>query len=178
MLPPGHIAAGYIIGRAVAAYANASPEYEHLLAFLGIVAGVIPDIDFIPFFFKHKSFKLKRGDSHRNYITHAPLVWFLLGISIYFLNYSSLVRYIGIVLWFGTWSHFLGDSLEYGIRWFWPFRNRYYSALPAPSADTIEYEEGTIAFYWKYIRGVYFRSWTTWLEGALIILALFVFFFA
>ncbi|MCR4328603.1 MAG: metal-dependent hydrolase [Patescibacteria group bacterium] len=184
MLPLGHIATGYLVGRIVSFYANAPSEYADLFVFGGIIAGTIPDIDFIPFFIKHRALKLVRGSSHRNYITHTPVLWFILGLCIYFLNYDSPVRYFGIILWLGTWSHFLGDSLEYGIRWLWPFTNTYYSVYPNPSAPklseiaaSIHSPEGSIPFYFEYLRVVYFKSRVCWLECSVIIIALFFFFY-
>ncbi len=176
MLPPGHIAAGYLVAQGAVSVLGISESHANLLLFVGALAGVAPDLDFIPFFAKHRTLKLVRGDSHRGYITHTPLFWLIVGLTVYLINISSPLRYFGLVIWLSSWSHLLGDSLEYGIRWLWPFRNQYYSLLPAPAADAlVTYKVRTPVFYFEYFMVVYPKSRAFILEVGLIVAGLIVF---
>lgn len=129
MLPPGHIVAGYLVTYGLIHLSHnalSSREITELLI-IGTALGVLPDIDFIPFFISRKSLRITSKDTHRKYPTHAPLVWLVIGLAIAYTASSPFFWMLGLLIWLAPWSHFLGDSIEFGVRWFWPFSNRYFS---------------------------------------------------
>jgi membrane-bound metal-dependent hydrolase YbcI (DUF457 family) len=130
MLPPGHIAAGYLTSylflEIVYPPLNSLAIKELLL--LGAFFGVLPDLDFFYSFFQNQSLRVGEGkNNHRYFYTHAPIFWLTVGLLIYFLSDSLFFRCLGLLLWLCSWSHFLFDSFDYGIRWLWPWSNKFYA---------------------------------------------------
>src|SRR5258708_34669 len=116
MVFPGHISGGYLATRALLAVSSHifTSRETFVLYAVGIIASELPDLDLFTFFFEHRSDKkAKKSESHRDYISHAPAVWLVIGLIIAgiggALNYP-LIGYAGLVLIAGTWSHFLLDS--------------------------------------------------------------------
>ena len=145
---------------------------------IGLIASEGPDFDLIKFFFEHRSMKLQKADSHRKYWSHAPLVWLMASLTIVLAGYiagSQFTSYIGWTILFGSWSHFIFDSIEYGIMWLWPFSKKPFYLHTAP-VENIDERKGTLAYYWTFIWKYYLRLWTFYLEIAVILLALWVLF--
>lgn len=176
MLLPGHLAAGYLVSKAliqVGAFPLSAQEYNVAIA-TGMIASVIPDLDLIYFFFKNKSAKLQDDTSHRTLYSHAPFLWALVGILIYMFASTEVIKVSGLALWLGSWSHFLGDSIEYGIMWLWPFSSKQLSIRRISNKGPEE--KAFVRFYWKFFWGIYVRNWTFWIELGVIASALFVYF--
>ena len=162
MLPSGHIAAGYL-----AAYGAlhlikpelASGQFAQLL-FWGAFFGFCPDLDMFYAFSKAKSFTLPRKEiNHRSYLTHRPLFWLGVGGLIFIpavIYASAFWQMFALMVWLGTWSHFVLDSFKVGIQWLWPIKNNFYAFL-TPG----EREEGpkTSFFrYWAWFLNYYARE--------------------
>jgi hypothetical protein len=166
MLFPGHAAVGYLATRGVLSFATGlSPAEVHHLALWGMFWGVIPDIDvLIPFAFLRTA-KLRTEMSHRRIFTHTPIFWLVLSLAAYFIFHDF---YFALVMLVGSWSHFLADSIEYGIMWLWPFSKRQFALRRIPDKD--EYLEGsTVNFYWQMFKNVYTRNITFWIELVMIL---------
>lgn len=159
MLPPGHVAGGYLLAKLVAVFVPALTNplffiYTALFAF-------IPDLDYFVAFVKIKRMIIKVNEvSHRQFISHAPLVY--LGVYLVWLLVfpnSSLIAHAFIL---GTWSHFLLDSFsptKQGIRWLYPFSKKAYSfnfdrEIIVPEADFFTY---WINFIKQYVRVFSFK---------------------
>ncbi len=173
MLPPGHIAGGYLAAYALLklTHVNLPPEQINLLLGLGAVFGFAPDLDMFRAFAKVKSFTIQEGRvSHRKFFTHAPLIWAAVGIGLIFLafiaqspslNYSfannfsaeqlPFIKYIGLIIWLGSWSHFALDSIEHGVPWLWPLVSRLFALKDAGQTESIS-EPRFWAFWWKFFR--------------------------
>ena len=173
MLPPGHIAAGYLTAYGVMHLLNNpfTPTETNLLLLAGAILGTLPDIDFIPFFLSRKSMRFTDEDSHRRYITHTPMLWLILGLIIALGAPDALIRALGLLIWLASWGHFIGDSIEYGVRWFWPFSKRYFSFGSYPDRDLRD-EKTLINHYWGIIKIYSRKSLTFPLEVILVFTAL------
>jgi len=179
MVLPGHLAGGYLTAKAVLylAHASFSPAETTALMAIGTLAGEAPDIDLL-FFYLHQKYSAvpEKRDSHRSFITHTPAFWLLISMLIVgtgWIGSSLFTETLGWLLLAGSWSHFLLDSFEYGIRWLWPFsdkrfcvRNVVEPVIPGP--------QGNISYYWKLLSKVYYKRVTFYLEGLVVLIALWV----
>lgn len=127
MLPPGHLAGGYLATLAVLRLFDVPVQGDTALLAFGMIASVAPDFDFLYAFAKTRSVTIDNArENHRRYYSHRPLVWFALSLPV-ILNTEGYVRLFGILLFVGTWTHFLLDSLQYGVMWLWPFSHKLYA---------------------------------------------------
>ena len=179
MVLPGHIAGGFIATNIILSLINhnLSLSQVQLMYILGSLSGEIPDIDLLLFYFK----KNKKTDStHREYITHAPLFWLIVSIMISLLGIvigSKLVIISGIILLAGTWSHFILDSIEDGIRWLWPISNKTFCLIKEKTEQNSYGKKiGSLSYYVEYIRREYFRKVSFYAEIVVVIIAIFIFF--
>ncbi len=178
MLPTGHIAAGYLTGYALLKFAhpNLTPiESQHLVIWATFF-GFAPDIDVFFVFFKTSSL-LVAGDekvNHRKYFTHTPILWLIPGLLIYFLGANVYIKFIGLALWLGSWSHFLLDSIEHGVMWFWPLSHKAY-ALKNRDVRLVIPEKNFIKHSWQFLK-IYSKRLSFYLEVLIILTALIIYF--
>lgn len=132
MLPPAHIAGGYLVTRLF--FVMAKPEVtgaeEKLLLGIGMFFGVAPDLDMFWAFVRTKSMKFGNVD-HRAFCTHAPITWLLPSLLYIILASSPFHENAGIVALIGALSHFILDSVQYGIMWMWPVSRTFYALKDA-----------------------------------------------
>lgn len=176
MILPGHLAASYLATKLLLNLTNAkfSSTETTTLYVISMIASVAPDLDLFKFFFEHSSLKLQKTDSHRKYVSHAPALWLFGCLFIVLIGYitsNPFVSYVGWAILVGSWSHFLGDSIEYGIMWLWPISKKFYCIHPVPEEE-IDSQKGTLGYYWVFFRDYYIKRWTFYLEITLIALAL------
>jgi hypothetical protein len=132
MLPPGHIAAGFLTAKAYIdiVHPNVTAHQSTALLWLGAFFGFAPDIDMFYAFSQVGALKIDNSKSeHRRFITHRPVVWLVAGLLIAIVGaarHDSFVISIGMLLWLCSWSHFILDSVANGIEWLWPFSNKLY----------------------------------------------------
>ncbi len=147
------------------------------LLLLGTFFGEAPDIDILYFMFVQAFSKNKdRKESHRDFITHVPSFWLIISLIIVgagWLAGSEFAQMLGWVVLAGTWSHFILDSIEYGIRWLAPFSNKRF-CLREIVWPKIEGLKGTPFFYWKELKDVYSKMITFYAEIAIVIIAIWV----
>jgi membrane-bound metal-dependent hydrolase YbcI (DUF457 family) len=155
MLPPGHIAAGYLAAAALLKIAkpDLDPQQIHALLALGAFFGFAPDLDVFVSFAKAKRFTVPDPSlNHRYFWSHSPLPWLIPSLLIFFLASSPFLKYVGLIIWAGSWSHFLLDSLTFGIMWLWPLSRQHF-ALSKTEYDLM----GTDG------QKKFFQYWTTFL---------------
>src|SRR3989344_7538032 len=106
MLPTGHIAAGYLT--AFATIKILKPDFDQqqinqLLA-LGAFCGFAPYLDVFYAFFRQRSLLVAHNSTpnHRKYFFHAPVLWLICGLAIYFLSASEFVKLFGAVLFLSS----------------------------------------------------------------------------
>ena len=176
MLPSGHFAAGYLVTLALIKIAevNLSTSQINLITLVGTISAIAPDIDLVYYFIRKKKGKLKKDESHRFYVTHAPILWLILGLGIYFFNVDEFWKMIGLSVWIGSWSHFILDSIEFGIPWLWPISNKVF-AFKKDIPETPDYGTKIIKSQWNFIINIYPKMITSFIEILIITLAIFTF---
>src|SRR5258707_1017416 len=125
MLPPGHIAAGYLTAKVLLHFSHEglTQVQQTRLVWWAIFFGFAPDLDMFLSFFKEKALVVKNvnKNNHRRFYSHAPVLWLITGLMIYIFASTPYFKIFGLLLWLGAWSHFILDSIDYGIMWLWPF---------------------------------------------------------
>lgn len=175
MLPPGHIAGGFLAayGLLKITKPDLAPAQVDQLLWLGAFFGFAPDLDYFVSFFKERSLTVRdfEKNTHRQFISHAPLVWLAVGLLIYFLASSIFVKYLGLVIWLGSWTHFIADSVEYGVMWLWPFSTKYIGLIPR---DYLKITEPGFWRYWVKFVKLYTKAVSFYLEILVIIVACYI----
>ncbi len=178
MLPPGHIAGGYITAKFVLSSLNYNLPVDdlRLLSLIGMFFSFAPDLDFFAAFVKTKSFKIENDKvSHRKFFTHAPLVWFVAAMLIFFIATDPFFKALVLMVWVGSWTHFILDS-EWGVMWLWPFSKKFYpfseSYYQRKYLEESTIKEGGFWRYWLSVAKREYRKIGGFLEIILIILAL------
>jgi hypothetical protein len=171
MIFPGHVAAGYLVAKAIlAAHRELSVNEANKLLLLGAFSGFAPDLDLIYHFIKSKSFRFHSEDTHRHYITHTPFFWIFVGIIIFLFTDNLL---ISLVVSLSALSHIFLDSFGsgHGLMYFWPFFKSKFSFVKYtdknPASDTL-------IKYYLLIFKEYAKHVTFWMEIAVTIIALWV----
>ncbi len=130
MLPFGHLAAGYLAAEAFLHVLRplVSAEQRDRLVGIGVAASFAPDLDMFFLFWKERAFRHSgRKGNHRASVLHAPLLWLVFSLSIAAAAPDAFWRYAAAMVWIGSWSHFLLDSGVSGVRWLFPFSERYFA---------------------------------------------------
>ena len=201
MLPFGHVAAGYLVAQAVLKIGNPAldpVQLKHLL-YWGMFFGFAPDLDMFIAFALARSFSFGRKPelNHRSFSSHAPVVWLAAGLVVIGAAevgiFGSLGRgsptsgsagigspvefykYFGLLLWLGSWSHFFLDSIQYGIKWLWPFSQEVFAFKDKLIKDTNN--ETSSVRYWLHWLKFYFQrlKLTLYLEVVIILAAVAVY---
>ena len=162
MIFPGHIAAGFLTTYSVVSFfpgLHAPVGGTELAALFaaGTLLGDAPDIDVLFYFLKKKTTSPDKLSAHRTYITHAPVVWLLLGLSIFFLSSAfglgSFWCILGLLVWLCPWSHFLCDSIDYGVMWLWPISKKQFAVYNSQSTqekNNIRPPQNWRELFWGY----------------------------
>lgn len=178
MLPPGHVAAGFVTAEALlkATHANFTPVQTLQLLWWGAFFGFAPDLDSFVAFAIVKGWWYKPGtDStiHRSLYSHIPIFWLVAGIIAFLAAPDVYWKYVAALLVLGSWSHFLLDSIDYGIMWLWPFNKEHWALRNRGIKKQIQ-AQGFFS-YWFTLVKFYCRSWTFYCEIVIIVIALIIF---
>jgi len=176
MLPPGHVAAGYLVAESLLRFANPSLGLEELnrLVLWGMFFSFAPDLDSFYSFAKEKAFTVRNPEvnDHRKFWSHAPFVWLCAGLAVYFLGTNEYIRLLGLLIWACSWSHFLLDSVEYGIMWLWPFSKKTFAIRKMQPLRITE--PGFVGYWLKFLK-LYSKFITFYLE-ILVLASAFLFY--
>jgi membrane-bound metal-dependent hydrolase YbcI (DUF457 family) len=174
MLPPGHVAASFLSSYAFLkiAYPGLEPSQTDFLLALGAFFGFAPDLDMFFAFAKEKAFVIRdeEKNSHRKFYTHIPFLWLILALAVYCFSKTEIEKLTGAMIFIGSFSHFLIDSVEHGIMWLWPFSKKVFALKDAGRHYKIE-EKNFVAHWLKMLK-IYSRSISFYLEIVIIIFAL------
>jgi membrane-bound metal-dependent hydrolase YbcI (DUF457 family) len=177
MLPTGHIAAGFLTAKALLHFTHpelSSVQQTHLL-WWGAFFSFAPDLDNFVAFAKVRAWWYKPGMDntiHRRFYSHLPVIWLIAGLLIYFFAQSPYFKMFGLVVWLGSWSHFLLDSIDiYGIMWLWPFSKEKWALKDR--GDEKKIQGGSFFGYWLNYLKCYVTRWTFYVELVLLITVLF-----
>jgi len=174
MLPIGHLAAGLLTTQAFLKIVKpeiSSAETEQIL-WWGIFWSFAPDLDSFWAFIKVKSFYFnkKDGSIHRQFYTHIPFIWFAVGLGIFIFSQTDYWKAFGLVLWFSSWSHFLLDSIEYGVMWLWPINKELWAFKNR--GVKVQINSPSFLGYWTTFLKFYITRLTFFFELLIIFLAL------
>jgi len=174
MLPIGHAAAGLLTTQALLKIVKPeilSTEAEQIL-WWGIFWSFAPDLDSFWAFIKVKSFYFNKKDNsiHRQFFTHIPLLWLIVGVAIFIFSYEVYWKIFGLVLWFSSWSHFLLDSIEYGVMWLWPVNKELWAFKNR--GVKVQINSSGFLGYWTTFLKFYITRLTFFFELFIIFLAL------
>lgn len=178
MLPPGHLAAGYLTAKTLLYFSHQhfTELQQSSLVGWSLIFGVAPDLDMFYSFFKERGYKVigEEKPQHRKYISHAPILWLIAGLLIYFFADSVYYKYIGLLFWLGSWSHFILDSFDYGIMWMWPFNKKIYSLRNREkNFPAIEGTKNVVSYFINFLKH-YRRVITFYLEIFIIVSAIII----
>jgi membrane-bound metal-dependent hydrolase YbcI (DUF457 family) len=178
MLPPGHIAAGFLATDLFLKLnqPDLGPSQLRQMMAIGAMFAFAPDLDTFWSFFKERAFIIKDvvRHNHRKFFTHAPLLWLVAGLLVYSFAQSTFGKTLGLVIWVGSWSHFLIDSIEHGIMWLWPFSTKVF-ALKDQGKLSENNENSFFRYWWKNVR-LYSSSISFYVEILLITASIFIIF--
>lgn len=188
MVLPGHLAGGYITTSIILNFVSIPLTSADLAVIytVGILSGEIPDIDLLLFYLEKNKNKHKHRQTHRDFITHIPLFWFVFCLTIFFIGFlitSKFIMLLSAVILAGTFSHFILDSLEYGIQWFKPFSKRRYCLFAIKEIEAFERQSqhdnikiGSLRFYWNYVTKIYIKQVSFYAELLVVAIALIMIF--
>lgn len=171
MLPPGHLAGGFLAARALLkiTHPDLPAAQVNQLLWWGVFFSFAPDLDTFFSFIKERAWFVKNPENnHRKFVSHAPLVWLATGLLLYLVSADVYWRYVGLLLWFCSWSHFLLDSIEYGIMWLWPF-NKTIFALRNRERN-FKIQSSNFFGYWLTLLKLYSQTLTFYCEVLLLII--------
>lgn len=158
-------------------HASFTPLETNILLTIGVLSGEGPDIDLIRFYFDHRSpTKSGKAASHRDYFTHAPLVWLLASLAVVAagaLAGSAFTEFVGWTILAGSMSHFILDTIEFGIAWLWPFSKKRYFLKHLEKVE-LSQRPGTFGHYWEYISKFYVRNVSFYAEVLITLPALYI----
>ena len=179
MLPPGHIAAGYIVSELFLRtfHFDLTTVQTNYLILCGMFFGFAPDLDFFIAFAKTRKFIIDNTvANHRKFISHAPILWLLLAAVIFVIGNSPFVQALAVIIWACSWMHFILDT-EWGIMWFWPFSTRllplskeHYQKVYSRNAD-LESDQSFFQYWWIVVKNAYFNR-IGLVEISIVIIAL------
>lgn len=173
MLPTGHIVAGFIVAHSLLAVTDPqlTPSQTQILLWTGAFFGFVPDLDMFYAFFKTKSFTVPAPKiNHRFYLPHRPMIWLAVGVLVSVFASNPFWQLFGLLIWLGTWSHFVLDSLELGVMWLWPLNTKFY-ALKDPGIRENNETKGFFKSWIRHLTYFYPRQFTNTFILELIILA-------
>ncbi|HEV8601000.1 MAG TPA: metal-dependent hydrolase [Patescibacteria group bacterium] len=171
MLPPGHIAGGFLAAKIASHFIPELDHSKYLL--LSSFFGFFPDLDFFFAFFKAKKFISREDINHRQFVTHAPLLYLVVFTALYSFPNLRLFAWTFIL---GTWSHFLLDSISsVGIAWLYPFTSKLYNKT-WDSRIAIS-EQGFLKHWTTFVRE-YMKIFSFKAEMAIILVAILVYWYS
>ncbi|HUO75412.1 MAG TPA: metal-dependent hydrolase [Candidatus Paceibacterota bacterium] len=178
MLPPGHVAGGYLLTQAL--LSGFRPPFTHsqqqTLLWLGTFFAFAPDLDYFVLFAKTHSMTPHDLGPHRAFWSHRPFVWLVLAALVVLIAPSPFMLWVALLVWLGSWSHFVLDTIqEPGIMWLWPFSRKLFTLRKRPTAEWNQ-PEGHFLRYWARLVAWYARAeaLSFWSEFALVCAALVV----
>lgn len=173
MLPPGHIAAGFMTAELILRVIkpDVGSVAHNQLVWWGVFFSFAPDLDVFYSFIKEKSFTVRSPleNDHRKYLSHVPVLWMIAGLGFYFLGQTEFLKVFGLLLWAGSWSHFILDSIESGIMWLWPLSVKKFCFR---KTEKLQIPEPGFWGYWMKFLKLYSKYVTFYLELFIIFSAL------
>ena len=151
----GHLPSGYILAYLIhdKLGLKLSEELLHKFMFFWMLGAVFPDVDTLPYLASGAGLS-----THRQFISHTPFLYALVTLVVLGFGWtlSRKSRQRLYVLWGaffgGVLLHFAGDSIFYGVRWLYPFSDKYFGLFP----NVRVHVSGLGELFSKYLLTVYF----------------------
>ena len=177
MILSGHLALGYLVTYGLLKLFNFgfSAADTNFILLLGTVFGAIVDLDFFSYFIKNKTLRIKENVSHRDQMSHSPLLWLIVGLIVFFFGSDLFSKVIGLTIWLSTWGHFVFDTFEHGVMWRYPFSNKKYS-LFGDNKFKSRKDESLVRHYLRFFTEFYPSTRTFWIELIVVVVFLLVWF--
>ncbi|MDE2311631.1 MAG: metal-dependent hydrolase [Patescibacteria group bacterium] len=152
-----------------------SAEQLRLLVWWGVFFSFAPDLDNFAAFAKIHAWWYKPGMDntiHRKFLTHVPLLWLAAGLLIALAAPNTYVRYFGLMVWLGSWTHFALDSIDYGVMWLWPFNKKVWALRNRGIRPSVN-GKNFFDYWWNFIK-LYVKSWTFYAEVLILLITLII----
>jgi membrane-bound metal-dependent hydrolase YbcI (DUF457 family) len=131
MTPFGHLAGGFLAGRALINRLQMPAEERGTLLAHGALGGVLPDLDTLIHLFRTRSIEFGEDFQHHRWLTHTfPFYWIPAILVWLYARVSGRPRLArkAVVTVGGISAHLLQDTIGAGdgIMLFWPFTRRVF----------------------------------------------------
>lgn len=141
MLPPTHLATGFLISQAAEPYLKKATKNPIIWQRIIWFFSVFPDIDL-----------LWAWENHRFSLLHFPLFWVILCLVLTIWGSQTKIKtlkFFALAMSLGTISHLILDSVGIfeGIYWLYPFGATKYSLLPITVATPANIIGLTTAYF-------------------------------
>ena len=148
-----HGPAGYLLAKTV--YRDRGKN-QLILILITVAASLAPDLDLLYFYLIDH-----RAHNHHSYWPHIPFYWLLIyclaiGVAVA-LNAERFLAFASAAF-LGVGLHLFLDTITGGIRWIFPFSNKYYAFVDIPAV-----------YSWWVLN--FLLHWTFLLEIILVLLA-------
>jgi inner membrane protein len=141
----GHAPASYLMTSALRrrAWALDHPGW----IWLGVAAGLFPDLDLIYFYTLDH-----RRHLHHSYVTHLPFDWLLVTIAAALAAAScARVRRLAVVFLVNVWLHLALDSVVGRIEWLYPWSERGYALFDVPARFGRQFHVLNYVLHWTFL---------------------------
>jgi membrane-bound metal-dependent hydrolase YbcI (DUF457 family) len=178
MLPPGHVAAGFLTAQALLHLTKpelTSVQIQHLV-YWSMFFSFAPDLDCFVAFAKLRSWWYKPGADgsiHRKFYSHVPLLWLVAALIFYAAAPTLYYKYAALMLLAGSWSHLVLDSIDGGIMWLWPFNSEVWALRNRGMKGDIQ-ASGFFSYWVKMVRS-YMTCWTFYAEVLILLVTLIIY---
>lgn len=171
MLPPGHLAGGFLAGKLASIWVPELNQPTYLI--LTTLFGAFPDLDFFLVFYKKGKFIADDKINHHDFPSHAPLLY--VAIFVIWIVLFPHTKLIAIAFILGTLSHFVLDTITTeGIWWLYPFSKKKFSLIRDPK---ISQHDDKFLDFWIYFVKQYSKLPSFKLEAATVVIAILTFIF-
>lgn len=166
MLPPGHLAGGFLAAKIAGIWVPELDQPEYLV--ISALFGIMPDLDFFYAFYKKKKFIADERINHHEFLSHMPLLYLAI-----FLGWLALFPdtwLVATTFILGTWSHFVLDTIASdGVAWLYPFSKKKFrpSKDPRMTLKDQAFVDFWLDFVKQYSKYISFR-----LEIGIVIIAI------
>ncbi|MCP4429323.1 MAG: metal-dependent hydrolase [Chloroflexi bacterium] len=131
MLPPGHVAGGYIAGTIVAFVTKSKTENYKDIQALGVLGGLLPDLDLVIYHSLRNRFNLSSNIEHHTWPTHTFPFYLIQGsliAALAIVNKRPKLATYAVTLMVGNFTHLIQDMFGSGdgIMIFFPFSKRMF----------------------------------------------------
>ena len=131
---------------------------DNRFRWLGLVAGVLPDLDMVRFYLVDD-----RQFVHHSYWTHLPYCWAMLAAAWFIVaaaRRSTAARAAGTFFFANILLHLLLDTVVGKICWLAPFEDRGFALFAVPSGHS--FWVANFVLHWSFVFELAIVLWAAW----------------